>query len=73
MLVAPVDVSVRGIDVGLDVADVTEDETTKEVVTEEDKDSYEVLNSSLRELGSDDNEEVVKGVVVGIYGNTEDV
>ena len=73
MLVPPANVSVRGIDVSLDVDDVTDGETTKEVVIEEDKDSDEVLISSPCELENDDAEANVIGVVVGIDGNTEEV
>ena len=73
LLVSLLNVIVFGIEVLLDVDDTVEDETTNEVVIEEDIDSEEVLISSLRELASDDKEETVKGVVVGIDGNTEEL
>jgi len=64
---------VFGIEVLLDVDDTVEDETTNEVVIEENKDSEEVLISSPWELDDNDAEENVIGVVVGIEGNTEEL
>ena len=49
-------VIVFGIEVLLDVDDTVEDETTNDVVIEEDKDSEEVLISSPWELDDNDAE-----------------
>ena len=73
LLVSLLNVIVFGIEVLLDVDDTVEDETTNEVVIEEDKDSEEVLISSPWELDDNDAEENVIGVVVGIDGNTEEL
>ena len=73
MIVSLLNVSVLGIEVLLDVDDTVEDEATNEVVIEVDKDSEEVLIASPWELDNEDAEENVIGVVVGMYGNTEEL